>query len=57
MMIIIDLLPTAFGGAFQTQIFFMEIKQLGGFHYHLALSFALWNDYRLPQKTKLIKPF
>ncbi len=35
-----------------------EIKQLGGFHYHLALSFALWNDYRLPQKKqKLIKPF
>ena len=35
-----------------------EIKPLGGFHYHLALSIALWNDFRLPQKKqKLIKPF
>lgn len=35
-----------------------EIKPLGGFNYHLALSLALWNDYRLPQKKqKLIKPF
>lgn len=35
-----------------------EIKPLGGFHYNLALSFALWNDFRLPQKKqKLIKPF
>jgi len=34
------------------------IKPLGGFHYNLALSFALWNDFRLPQKKqKLIKPF
>jgi SAM-dependent methyltransferase len=35
-----------------------EIKPLGGFHYHLALSFALWNDYRLPRKyKKIVKPF
>jgi SAM-dependent methyltransferase len=35
-----------------------EIKPLGGFHYHLAISFALWSDFRLPQKKqKLIKPF
>lgn len=35
-----------------------EIKPLGGFHYHLALSFALWNDYRLPKKyKKIVKPF
>ncbi len=35
-----------------------EIKPLGGFHYHLALSFALWNDYRLPGKyKKIVKPF
>lgn len=35
-----------------------EIKPLGGFNYHLALSFALWNDYRLPKKKqKFIKPF
>ncbi|PZX92467.1 class I SAM-dependent methyltransferase [Flavobacterium aquariorum] len=35
-----------------------EIKPLGGFHYHLALSFALWNDYRLSGKyKKIIKPF
>lgn len=35
-----------------------EIKPLGGFHYNLALSIALWNDYRLPKrKRKFIKPF
>lgn len=35
-----------------------EIKALGAFHYNLALSIALWNDFRLPQKKqKLIKPF
>jgi len=35
-----------------------EIKPLGGFHYYLALSFALWNDFRLQQKhKKLVKPF
>lgn len=35
-----------------------QIKPLGGFHYNLALSLALWNDYRIPQKKqKLIKPF
>jgi SAM-dependent methyltransferase len=35
-----------------------EIKPLGGFHYHLALSFALWNDYSLSKKyKKIIKPF
>lgn len=35
-----------------------EIKPLGGFHYYLALSFSLWNDYRLSKKKqKLIKPF
>lgn len=35
-----------------------EVKPLGGFHYHLALTFALWNDYKLPQKKqKLIRPF
>ncbi|MBC7845868.1 MAG: methyltransferase domain-containing protein [Flavobacterium sp.] len=36
-----------------------EIKPLGGFHYHLALSFALWNDYSLSsgKYKKIIKPF
>ena len=35
-----------------------EIKPLGGFHCHLALSIALWNDYKLPQrKQKLFRPF
>lgn len=35
-----------------------EIMPLGGFHYHQALSFALWNDFRLSQKKqKLIKPY
>jgi len=35
-----------------------EIKPLGGFDYHLALSFALWNDNRLPKKyKKIVKPF
>lgn len=35
-----------------------EIKPLGGFDYYLALSLALWNDFRLSkQKQKLIKPF
>lgn len=35
-----------------------EIKPLGGFYYHLALSLALWNDYRLPGKyKKIVKPF
>jgi SAM-dependent methyltransferase len=35
-----------------------EIKPLGGFHYHLALSLALWNDFRLQRKhKKIFKPF
>ncbi len=35
-----------------------EIKALGGFHYNLALSLALWNDYSLSRKyKKIIKPF
>jgi SAM-dependent methyltransferase len=35
-----------------------DIKPLGGFHYHIALSLALWNDYRLSGKfKKIIKPF
>jgi SAM-dependent methyltransferase len=35
-----------------------EIKSLGGFNYHLALSFALWNDFKIQKKKqKLIKPF
>jgi len=33
------------------------IKPLGGFHTNLALSIALWNDYRLPKsKQKIFKP-
>lgn len=35
-----------------------EIKSLGGFHCHLALSFALWNDFKLSKKRqRLLKPF
>ncbi|WP_347052915.1 class I SAM-dependent methyltransferase [Flavobacterium olei] len=35
-----------------------EIKPLGGFHCHLALSVALWNDFKLSKKKqKLLKPF
>lgn len=35
-----------------------EIKPLGGFHYHLALTLALWNDFQLSKKyKKIIKPF
>jgi SAM-dependent methyltransferase len=35
-----------------------QIKPLGGFHYHLALTMALWFDYRLPKKHQIyVKPF
>ena len=35
-----------------------EIKPLGGFHYHVALTLALWNDFQLSKKyRKIIKPF
>lgn len=35
-----------------------EIKSLGGFDYHIALSLALWYDNNLSRnKRKLIKPF
>lgn len=35
-----------------------QIKPLGGFDYHLALSLALWNDNNLSiNKRKLMKPF
>ncbi|RYJ37839.1 Methyltransferase type 11 [Flavobacterium anhuiense] len=35
-----------------------EIKPLGGFHYHLAISISLWSDFGLSKKKqKLIKPF
>jgi SAM-dependent methyltransferase len=34
-----------------------RIKPLGGFHYNVALTMALWNDYKLSQKNKKrIKP-
>ncbi len=42
----------------KTEFTSWEIKPLGGFHYHLALSFALWNDFTVPRKyKKIIKPF
>ncbi|WP_281238868.1 methyltransferase domain-containing protein [Flavobacterium praedii] len=35
-----------------------EIKPLGGFHYHVALTLALWNDFQLSKKYRIIiKPF
>jgi len=42
----------------KSEFTFWEIKPLGGFHYHLALSFALWNDFRLLSRyKKILKPF